>query len=242
MPLTFSLLHSRIPFLFSNAIALHIALTSPNGPPSQSEKDAAKYDRGEQIYANIQTWLPLYNTLLIATVTLAESAAILRAIAPDSALATLLPAWIPALHSKPTPLFLLGWAVATAGAALRVACYRAMGRMFTFELSIRKDHALVTRGPYAWVRHPSYTGFLMFMGGVWLCQLCPGALVGGWIGGLGLGTRKVLGTMAAVVAVMDVMATVKRMDKEDNMLKGEFGQTWEEWAKKVPARLVPFVF
>lgn len=57
------LLYSRIPFLFSNAVALHIALTSPNGPPSQSEKDAAKYDRGEQIYAKIQTWLPLYNTV-----------------------------------------------------------------------------------------------------------------------------------------------------------------------------------
>ena len=36
-----------------------------------------------------------------------------------------------------------------------------MGRLFTVERSIRKDHLRVTSGPYAIVRHPSYTGLLI---------------------------------------------------------------------------------
>lgn len=44
-----------------------------------------------------------------------------------------------------------------------------MGHLFTFEMSIREDHRLVTDGPYAWIRHPGYTSVLCtFMGlGIW---------------------------------------------------------------------------
>ncbi|KAF7978674.1 hypothetical protein HWV62_45210 [Athelia sp. TMB] len=237
-----SVLFSRIPFILSNAVAFHIALTPPNEPPSQSEQAAAKVDRMEQIYASMQSWLPHLNRLFYMTLTLVECAAILRAIAPNSTLASLVSTGVPALHSKPTLIFLLGWALATTGAALRAVCYRAMGRLFTFELSIRKNHALITHGPYAWVRHPSYTGFFLFMGGIYLCQLCPGALLGDWIGGLGLETRRLMCAVGVVQEVMQVKGVVGRAVKEDEMMKGEFGRDWDEWARRVPARLVPFVF
>lgn len=32
-------------------------------------------------------------------------------------------------------------------------------------MSIRNDHKLVTNGPYAWVRHPGYTGVLLTLVG-----------------------------------------------------------------------------
>ena len=51
--------------------------------------------------------------------------------------------------------------MASVGGLIRYKCYRTLGSMFTFEMSIRKDHILVTSGPYAIVRHPSYTGIIL---------------------------------------------------------------------------------
>ncbi|KAF9238462.1 hypothetical protein BU15DRAFT_62440 [Melanogaster broomeanus] len=56
--------------------------------------------------------------------------------------------------SSLNPAFLAGSILNIAGGLLRIHCYRVLGRMFTFELSIRKDHKLVTSGPYSVVRHP----------------------------------------------------------------------------------------
>ena len=68
-----------------------------------------------------------------------------------------------------TKWVVIGTALATFGGYIRWACYSALGRLFTFEMSIRDDHRLVTDGPYAWVRHPGYTGVLStFIGlGIW---------------------------------------------------------------------------
>jgi len=43
--------------------------------------------------------------------------------------------------------------------------FRELGPNFTFEASMSPNHSLATQGPYAVVRHPSYTGhFLMILG------------------------------------------------------------------------------
>ena len=68
-----------------------------------------------------------------------------------------------------TPLSsIIGTFMVTAGGLIRLECYRQLGRMFTFEMSIRKDHMLVTSGPYGIVRHPGYTGALLAVGGMLL--------------------------------------------------------------------------
>jgi len=56
----------------------------------------------------------------------------------------------------------------TLGGLIRLECYRQLGTMFTFEMSIRKDHMLVTSGPYGIVRHPGYTGILLVISGMLL--------------------------------------------------------------------------
>ncbi|TEB37335.1 hypothetical protein FA13DRAFT_1726409, partial [Coprinellus micaceus] len=73
----------------------------------------------------------------------------------------------------PTAPFLLGLLLAILGASLRLAAYRHLGHMFTFEMSIRRDHKLVTRGVYAWVRHPAYTGAVAFALGAGGCVASP---------------------------------------------------------------------
>lgn len=39
----------------------------------------------------------------------------------------------------------------------RIWCYKTLGKFFTFEITIRNSHKLIKTGPYAYVRHPSYT-------------------------------------------------------------------------------------
>ncbi|KAK7458116.1 hypothetical protein VKT23_010024 [Stygiomarasmius scandens] len=62
---------------------------------------------------------------------------------------------------RPSPQLMLGAIMTLIGGFLRSKCYKAMKELFTFELSVRKGHRLVTWGPYTYVRHPSYTGALL---------------------------------------------------------------------------------
>ena len=39
--------------------------------------------------------------------------------------------------------------------------FRSLGKNLTDTVVTRKDHALVTAGPYRWVRHPLYLGFAL---------------------------------------------------------------------------------
>src|SRR5437773_11448726 len=65
-----------------------------------------------------------------------------------------------------------GWMFASAGLVLFVAglilrwwAIITLGRFFTVDVAIEKDHELVERGPFRWVRHPSYTGVMVAFGG-----------------------------------------------------------------------------
>ncbi len=63
----------------------------------------------------------------------------------------------------------LGLVLAVAGVALCVWAKVHLKTNFTVTLGIKEDHALITSGPYALVRHPIYTGFLLqFLGGALL--------------------------------------------------------------------------
>lgn len=53
-----------------------------------------------------------------------------------------------------------------AGLLLRWWAIVTLGRFFTVDVTIEKDHQLVERGPFRWVRHPSYTGVLLAFVGV----------------------------------------------------------------------------
>src|SRR5881394_2202280 len=48
-----------------------------------------------------------------------------------------------------------------AGLILRWWAIVILGRFFTVDVTIERDHELVERGPFRWVRHPSYTGVLL---------------------------------------------------------------------------------
>jgi protein-S-isoprenylcysteine O-methyltransferase len=55
-----------------------------------------------------------------------------------------------------------------AGLILRWWAIIMLGRFFTVDVTIEKDHELVERGPFRIVRHPSYTGVLLAFVGLGL--------------------------------------------------------------------------
>ncbi|PPQ84619.1 hypothetical protein CVT25_015716 [Psilocybe cyanescens] len=143
------------------------------------------------------------------------------------------------LNIRLTWSFIAAWIFAIAGAIIRRRCYQVMGEMFTFELSLRNHHKLVTWGPYAVVRHPSYTGVAMALIGGSICYSTPGSWTfenshSPW-------ARFIL-ILCWVVTTVAGIFVVRRANTEDKMLQKQFGTEWESWAKKVPCRLIPGVY
>lgn len=74
---------------------------------------------------------------------------------------------------------------------------------------------LVTRGPFAWIRHPMYMGYLLTgLGGILLFQ-----------------------TWTMVFFSLHFPALVLRARREEDALSAEFGDEWQEYAARVPAWL-----
>lgn len=176
--------------------------------------------------------------------------ALLHALLPTS-LTSDLPTALTSLTAL-TPTFLTGVLLILTGAFLRARCYYILGPRFTYELSIRPSHTLVTEGVYGVIRHPSYTAVLVIVAG-WLLSafdrqgpvvaVCAGCVqMFGWDGS---GSTRMTSVLACVwVTVLGgLWLTVsKRMDKEDAMLEHNFGEEWRTWARRVPYRLVPGVY
>ena len=142
-----------------------------------------------------------------------------------------------------TPPFLIAWIVSLTGALIRRSCYKALGRMFTFEISLRDDHRLVTSGPYSFVRHPSYTSGTLALIGALLCETTPGSWA---IECSCLFPPLLEGPLVflsyIITAVIGFLVIAPRLDKEDIMLRKRFGLQWDEWAAEVPYRLIPGVY
>ena len=143
---------------------------------------------------------------------------------------------------KLSPLFLLGFVLLVVGAAMRQVCYDTLGRFFTFELAVFKEHKLVTWGPYSIVRHPSYTAFLVARAGLFLVQIFPGSYV--FESGLldNRWTAIAIGVWEAWILSIVFEIVVMRIPREDGVLKKEFGAEWGAWAKGTPYRLVPYIY
>ena len=166
--------------------------------------------------------------------------------------------------------FIVGVFAVISGSALRIWCFRTLGDFFTFELTIRPTHVLVKTGPYAFVRHPSYTGIYLTLLGASIVALAPGSLLReSWLLPL-LGScideaipyssafacwcASLLPTTLnqIIISVLVVFwflkiwyalrSTNRRMVVEDEELHRAFGKAWEEYAKRVRWRLLPGIF
>lgn len=96
----------------------------------------------------------------------------------------------------------------------------------------------MTDGPYAVVRHPSYTALIMVTVGTLLCLTGSGS----WLAESGvmntLVGRLLVVAWAAEVAWIPIVM-VLRVGTEDENLRKEFKEEWEAWSKRTPYKLVP---
>ncbi|KAI0763570.1 hypothetical protein BD413DRAFT_483785, partial [Trametes elegans] len=147
-----------------------------------------------------------------------------------------------ALRVRITPAFALGSATVMAGGLLRLACYRELGKHFTFELTIRKDHSLVTSGPYAVVRHPSYSALALVVLGCLVAFFGRGS----WLRECGIldtaAGRAFAVAWVAELLYVPAMMVFARVRTEDEMLRKEFGSQWDEWVKRTQYALIPGLF
>lgn len=143
------------------------------------------------------------------------------------------------LAGRLTPSSLSGAILVIAGSLIRLRCYSEMGRQFTFRLTVRDGHKLITTGPYGVVRHPSYTGGLMSVLGFALLFAGRGSW---WREG---GYRGLYGSVCSVLVAAAIGWKLKvftRAGREDEFLRKQFKAEWEDWARRVPERYLPGIY
>jgi protein-S-isoprenylcysteine O-methyltransferase Ste14 len=92
------------------------------------------------------------------------------------------------------------------------------------------------------VRHPSYSGALLAALGVALCHLSPGTWLVECAGLFEPQNRRILAAVWAVGSSVICAALTSRMRKEDAMLQKNFGREWDEWAARVPYKIIPGLY
>jgi protein-S-isoprenylcysteine O-methyltransferase Ste14 len=112
-------------------------------------------------------------------------------------------------------------ALFATGLILRWWAIVILGRFFTVDVTIERDHELVERGPFRFVRHPSYTGVLLAFVG-WALTLRNWAAIG-------------------VVLVPIFVAFVRRMNVEEEALRGALAERYATYMRRTK-RLIPGIY
>ncbi|TCD61049.1 hypothetical protein EIP91_009122 [Steccherinum ochraceum] len=239
---------AKFPFLVANLICGRICSLPPTPPPKQDEKN--RYEADKRTRDLIKDWASWYTPLRRRTmhaVTIAEILLILARSNPSILNNPSLAFFTPLLNNpvlsrlRITRTFLVGSLLIYAATAIRLLCYRTLGRHFTFQLAILPQHKLITAGPYSVVRHPAYTASVIFNFAVVLCQLGRGS----WLkevvmsrAGASVGWGVAWGLAVSATSYL----LVSRIPKEDMVLKREFGEQWDKWAEKTKYRLIPGIY
>ncbi|EGO19265.1 hypothetical protein SERLADRAFT_479650 [Serpula lacrymans var. lacrymans S7.9] len=233
----------KLPFILSSAIGINVAYTPPNAPPGKDEMLKPSFREVCLNNATGTLTIVLKTTFWLAT--LGQAATIILPLVPPSQLPEVASTLLDALggpdKSSVSPAFLVGSTLVSLGGLLRWQCYRALGRLFTFQLSVRKDHRLVKDGPYSFVRHPSYSAIALSFVGVITMYASPGS----WLRESGLLDNRIIGRVAWAWATFMGLTTIslfRRCPKEDQMMKKEFGREWDEWSSRVKYWVIPGIY
>ena len=96
----------------------------------------------------------------------------------------------------------------------------ALGRQYSAEVVLQKDHLLVTSGPYRLIRHPRYLGILCLSLGLSL-------LFCSWFG------------LALSLPVIGLI--LARIYDEERLLQSAFGEAWQKYCRQ-SWRLLPYLY
>ncbi|KAF8481467.1 hypothetical protein JB92DRAFT_2822137 [Gautieria morchelliformis] len=220
-------------------ISHRIATKPPHPPPTKGDRVIVRRTLFEKSYRKLGMFVQA-----IGIGSLIIECAMLLALYFESspasqALAAVCASPLPPLSTISTlsPMFTLAVGMSYTGALIRLWCFKALGTLFTYQITIRPDHKLITSGPYAIVRHPSYTGMVLLLTGMALAVLGPH----GYVHECGLLSTPVRWVFLGWVMGMGyaMISFWGRGSFEDAALKKEFGVSWETYRRSVPCRFIP---
>jgi len=126
----------------------------------------------------------------------------------------------PVLWKGTLPVALCADVVVGLGLFLLVWARRTLGPNWSANVGKTGDSELVTRGPYAYVRHPIYSGFIVLV----------------------LGTAAAYGRLIGVlILVTCCLGLFIKASKEESLLKEKFPEAFQDYRART-RMLIPFVF
>jgi protein-S-isoprenylcysteine O-methyltransferase len=112
-----------------------------------------------------------------------------------------------------------GLSITICGAVLAVSARLFLGKNWSATVTIKQDHEIVRRGPYAFVRHPIYSGFLLSA----------------------LGTALAIGEVRELLGLGFVyLGFWLKLRTEEAFLVEQFGAEYTQYQRETKA-LIPFV-
>ena len=113
-----------------------------------------------------------------------------------------------------------GYALLLVGLAIAFWARFTLGRNWSGTVTLKQDHELIRRGPYAFVRHPIYSGILL-----------------GFVG-----TVLALGEVRGLVALALITLTFRLKSlTEESFMHQRFGPQYSDYKRHVKA-LIPYVW
>ncbi len=113
-----------------------------------------------------------------------------------------------------------GLVLAVLGGGIMFWSVLALGRQYSAEVTIQKEHRLITAGLYGLIRHPRYLGLTVLV----------------------LGSALVFRSWIGLAADLLLLGTLLwRISDEEKLMQGEFGEAWKAYAARTK-RLLPWVW
>jgi protein-S-isoprenylcysteine O-methyltransferase Ste14 len=135
------------------------------------------------------------------------------------------PAWLPRILRQHfwierPGLALVALALVICGMLFAYWARVHLGRNWSGQVIVKVDHALITSGPYRWVRHPIYAGMLTALAGTALATSAPYGFIG---------------------LALILFGFLVRVRLEEALMRETFPAEYDRYSQHT-ARLIPGVF
>jgi len=117
----------------------------------------------------------------------------------------------------PTWLRWIGVGLGIVSLLLLVWVQQSLGKHWSTDLQLRKQHTLVTSGPYRWVRHPMYTAIFTLL-------IAFSLVSANWL--------------IVLPCIVGIIVVYARIGKEEAMMIEQFGGEYRDYMKRT-GRLLP---
>ena len=115
----------------------------------------------------------------------------------------------------------VGLAIAWVGILVRFSAKKTLGRFFVAALVVQDGHHVVTRGPYAVVRHPGYAGMMLVLLGLALASANVATIV--------------------ILVAVPLVIILRAIPSEEALLEQALGREYTRYSTRT-ARLIPRVW